>query len=259
MARPTALRSLTLDQLTLEDEASFRHVGLYRDLKARLVKDRYAVRLLPKEAPRWDHALLLNLAFWDARGAGDVLADEVLAADVVCHMGWHHLAAKALADGDQPLSAEALLLGEAIASAFDLYLMGRLLGHSPDSTFLETQVPAMADVAEGAGVGADDFEVLMEAVREDPDGAFEDLRRLLYDVLTDLLHARSADDALQILIKRDGERFACLLHHYELANWLLHARAAPVNGSAAKAIEVDQQLRQQKVSLDWLTRQWIDG
>lgn len=259
MARQPALRTLTLDQVTLEDETSFRHVGLYRDLKARLIKDGYRVRLMPKDAPRWDHALLLNLAFWDARGAGDVLVDEVLAADVICHIGWHHLAGKALADGEQPLSAQALLLGESIASAFDLYLIGRLLGHSPESTFLETQLPAMADVAEGAGVGANDFEVLMEAVREDPEQAFEELRRLLYDVLTEMLQARNADDALKILLNRDGDRFACLLHHYELANWLLHARMAPVNGSAAKAVQVDAQLRQQKVSLDWLTKQWIEG
>ena len=40
-------------------------------------------------------------------------------------------------------SPEGFLLGESIASAFDMYLVGRLLGHSPDASFLETQVPAM--------------------------------------------------------------------------------------------------------------------
>ncbi len=248
---------MTLDELELEDEVSFRGVGLYRDLKSRLIRDAYKVRVLPAQAPRWDHALLLNLAFWEARGGGDILVDTVLAADVVCHIGWHHLAGAALADGEQPLAAEALLLGEAIASAFDLYLIGRLLGHAPDSTFLETQVAAMADVAESAGVDADAFADLMEQVRADPEGCFDELRCLLYDVLLGLLQATTADQALQVLLRCDGQRFACLLHHFELANWLQHARAAPHNASADKAIALDALLRQQKVPLDWLAAQWL--
>lgn len=257
MARPTALRTLTLDQLELEDEAFFKRIGLFRDLKDRLIRDGYKVRVMPKGQGRWDHALLLNLAFWEARGGGDILVDEVLAADVICHIGWHHLAGAAMADGTEPLSGPALLLGEAIASAFDLYLIGRLLGHAPESSFLETQVPAMADVAEGAGVDADAFEALLEQIRQDPEGCFEELRRLLFDVLTDLLAADTADQALQVLLRYDGQRFACLLHHFELANWLQHARAAPHNASADKARALDALLRQQKVSLDWMADQWL--
>lgn len=257
MTRAPALRSMTIDQLTLEDEASFRHVGLYRDLKAQLVADGYRVRIMPEDRPRWDHALLLNLAFWDARGGGDLLVDEVLPADVVCHIAWHHLASKALADGQQPLSAQALLLGESVASAFDLYLVGRLLGHSPDSTFLETQLPAMADAAEGAGVSNSEFEALMESVRSNPEQAFEELRQLIYDVVTDMLHARTAEEALQALLRREGHRFGCLLHHYELANWLLHARMAPVNQSAATAERIDQAMRQAPVAIDWLAQTWL--
>ena len=67
-------------------------------------------------------------------------------ADVVAHAAWHYLAARALAPAaGRSLSVDALFLGEAIASAFDVYLVGRLLGHAPRSTFLETQVPAMAE------------------------------------------------------------------------------------------------------------------
>lgn len=252
-----ALRTTALDHLTLEDEASFRHVGLYRDLKDRLLRDNYQVRVLAGP-PRWDHALVLNLAFWDVRGGGDVLVDEVLPADVLCHMAWHHLAGQALGEVGHPLSAPALLLGEAIASAFDLYLIGRLLGHSPDSTFLETQVPAMADAAESAGVEPDAFAALMESVRADPEQAFEELRQLLYTVLTELLAATNADQALQALTRHDGARFGCLLHHYELANWLLHARAAPDNASADTATQVDLAMRAAPVALDWLAGQWLN-
>lgn len=257
MTRASALRTLTLHQLEIEDEAPFRRIGLFRDLKARLVRDDYRVRVMPEGAARWDHALLLNLAFWEARGGGDILVDAVVPADVVCHIGWHHLAGAALADGDAPLSGPALLLGEAIASAFDLYLIGRLLGHGAECGFLETQVPAMAEVAEGAGVEAAAFEDLLEHVRRDPEGSFEELRRLLFDVLSELLRAQSADEALQALTRRDGERFACLLHHFELANWLQHARAAPDNASADKARALDAELRRQPDALAWMAERWL--
>lgn len=257
MARSPALRSLTLEQLEIEDESVFKRIGLFRDLKARLIRDGYQVRVMPQGQGRWDHALLLNLAFWQARGGGDILVDEVLAADVVCHIGWHHLAGTALADGDEPLSGPALLLGEAIASAFDVYLIGRLLGHAPDCSFLETQVPAMAEVADGAGVESAAFEALLEQIRQDPEGSFEELRRLLFDVLSDLLVADSADAALQVLQRYDGARFGCLLHHFELANWLQHARAAPHNASADKARALDAALRDQPVALDWLASRWL--
>lgn len=251
------LQRRTLRELSLQDEASFRHVGLYQELKQRLIRDGYEVRVLPASAPRWDHALLLNLAFWDARGAGDLLVDAVLPADVVCHMGWHHVAAAALADGSAPLAAEALLLGEAVASAFDVYLIGRLLGHAPDSDFLQTQLPAMAEVAEGAGVDADAFEALVEGIGDDPDGAFEALRRLLYDVTTELLAAPHADAALAVLLRHQDTRFGCLIHHFEIANWVMHARAAPRNASAAAAVAADAALREAVDPIELLADSWL--
>ena len=59
-----------LGELDIEDEASFRHVGLYADLKAVLEKSHTTFRVLPEPlAGRWDRALALNLTFWDS-GAG---------------------------------------------------------------------------------------------------------------------------------------------------------------------------------------------
>ncbi|MGD0525940.1 MAG: hypothetical protein ABSE49_12395, partial [Polyangiaceae bacterium] len=112
------LLEVRLDDLVIDDEASFRHVGLYGELKAILRRDAYDFRVLPARSEgRWDRALLLNLTFWASDAGGDVLVDGHLAADVVAHAAWHHLAARAL---PSPPSAEALFLGEAIASAFDV-------------------------------------------------------------------------------------------------------------------------------------------
>jgi hypothetical protein len=252
----------TIDELRIEDEKSFRHVALYASLKEVLRREKYCFRLLPEASSgRWDRALFLNLTFWGANAGGDVLIDDVLPADVVAHAAWHHLAAKTLAGGvGAPLSADALFLGEAIASAFDVYLVGRLLGHAPHSSFLATQVPAMADSASAAGLSEDGFDALLQEIADDPERAFEDLRQLLFDATTSLAASPGVDDALAVLERFDKHRFEPLLHHYELSNWVLYARAYGQGGLQhdARTRDVDRELRQADVSLDWLSSRWID-
>ncbi len=255
-----ALRERTVDELTVDDERSFRHVALYADLKEILVRDRYLFRVLPaKSAGRWDRALLLNLTYWGGVG-GDVLEDEHVAADVVAHAAWHHLAARAvgLAAGHAPC-AEALFLGESIASAFDLYLVGRLLGHAPRSSFLSTQVPAMAQAASAAELGERQFASLLLDIARDPPGAFADLRRLLYDATLALLPCRGVDDAFAALTRFDAHRFGALLHHYELSNWVLYARAyaGKAQGPARKVVALEAKLRAADDALGWLTSTWV--
>ena len=259
MTTPLTLRTRTIDELVIEDERSFRHVGLYADLKEILRRDRYQVRILPASlAGRWDRALFLNLAYGGAGEGGDVLEGDHLPADVVAHAAWHHLAARAFGGGVQ--SADALFLGEAIASAFDVYLVGRLLGHAPESSFLETQVPAMAEAAEAAGLSDAAFEALLEGIARDPEGAFEDLRALLVDATRALVVCNGADEALAALAPFDARRFGPLLHRYELSNWVLYARAYAAGGLApdAKAREIDRALRADGVvAIDWLAEKWV--
>ena len=255
-----ALQKRRIDALTIEDERSFRHVGLYADLKEILRLDGYEVRVLPASLEgRWDRALFLNLTFWGAGEGGDILDGEQIPADVVAHAAWHHLAARAFGGGAQ--SAEALFLGEAIASAFDVYLVGRLLGHAPESSFLETQVPAMAEAAQAAGLSDERFEALLDEIAAAPERAFEDLRALLVDATRALLACTSADAALAALAPFDGHRFGPLLHRYELSNWVLYARAygqAPATAVGADARDVDAILRADGVvSIDWLETNWV--
>ncbi len=250
-----------IDELTVDDEPSFRPVGLYADLKEVLRRAAYRFRVLPTElAGRWDRALLLNLTFWGADAGGDVLVDRHIPADVVAHAAWHHLAAQVLKGepGTAPTPA-ALFLGEAIASAFDIYLVGRLLGPAPDSSFLETQVPAMAEAAEAAGVSDADFAELLQSIAADPDRAFADLRELLSDATAALMASDSTASALVALAPFDGHRFGALLHRYELSNWVLYARAYGRANPAldARVTEIDRTLREAPVALDWLTTQWV--
>ena len=250
----------TVDELSIGDEPSFRHVGLYRDLKEVLRQSGYRFRVLPNGRARWDRALLLNLTFWRGVG-GDVLESNQVPADVVMHAAWHHLAAGALAKSAvSSLSMEALFLGESIASAFDIYLVGRLLGRARRSSFLETQVPAMAEVAKVAGLSKTGFQRLLSEVAANPEGAFGDLRALLYDVTISLFESRNADDALASLMRFETHRFAPLLHHYELSNWVLVAQAQEkgVRRPDRRARALEMALRRSDMPVAWLASRWVN-
>jgi hypothetical protein len=123
------LLTVGLDALTLRGERDLAHIALYRSLKRMLVDDGVRFRVPGPRSPHgfWDRALFLNLTYWDARDPRDVLVDASLDADVLAHVAWHHAARKALGG---PVSADALFLGESVASAFDLYLVGRTLAHT---------------------------------------------------------------------------------------------------------------------------------
>jgi hypothetical protein len=257
---PAIFEQRTLDDLTIDDDRSFRHVALYEDLKEVLRRDKYRFRILPtSHRARHDRCLLLNLTFWGVEAGGDILVDDHIDADVVAHAAWHHLAGRAMppAEGERP-SVDALFLAEAIASAFDVYWVGRLLGHAPNSTCLETKVLAMAEVAQTAGLDEDEFERVLQSIAADPDRAFVDLRELLSDATSALFACRGAAEGHAALAAFDGHRFAALLHHYELSNWVLYARAyGDDRHSGAEARAIDRALRETEAPLDWLAARWV--
>jgi hypothetical protein len=258
------LRSVTLDDLTIEGESSFAHVAIYAQLKRALRRSGHRF-LVPSGRGQlsWDRALFLNLTYWEPEHAADVLCEDRIAADVVAHIAWHGLIASQLGRvvAPGPACADALLFGESIASAFDLYLVGRLLKNVPDSDFIATQVSVMAEAAAEAGLAEVDFAALLEAVCEHPERAFEDLRSLLFDAARGLLRCRGAAQAQQEIERFAGHRFEALLHHYQLSNWILYARAyaSPAPDQEQVIAELDATLRRAQVSsLDWLTQHWLE-
>jgi hypothetical protein len=271
-----SMRILKLDELTIDDERSFGGVALYERLKQSLRRSGHRFQIpAAGEQASWDRVLFLNLTYWSAAEAGgDVLCDEHIPADVVAHVAWHALASRELSraagapsDGASLATptAEALFFSEAIASAFDLYLVGRLLETQPESEFITTQLPPMSECAQEAGLSEEAFAALMTGVAGDPERAFEDLRALLWDAATALFACDGAAAAQAVLESLAGRRFAALLHHYQLSNWILYGRAYAAR-SADSGVDVDvdvraldQTLRRAPVSLDWLAEHWIEG
>jgi hypothetical protein len=263
LAPSCSLRPVTLDELVIDDRGALGGVAIYGRLEAfvRRSGHRFLVPAASTELG-WDRALFLNLTYWSPEAGADVLPDDHIPADVVAHVGWHELVSGELARqaAGAPPSASALFFAESIASAFDLYLVGRLLARAPDSDFITTQVPQMAECAEAAGVAEPAFAAMLEAVAREPERAFEDLRALLYDAAGALMACPTALAAQAALEDFSGHRFAALLHHYQLSNWILYARAyagrAP--GPDPLVSGLDRTLREATVSLDWLDTTWLE-
>ena len=133
-----------------------------------------------------------------------------------------------------------------------------MLHHAPDSAFLESQMPALATAVQEAGMSEAEFAALLETIADDPDRAFEDLRSLLFDAASSLVHATSLDAAVDAFAKLEGRRFAPLLHHFELSNWVLYASAYAKTLAPDPVVrEVDAALRAAPSSLDWLEARWL--
>jgi hypothetical protein len=117
----------------------------------------------------------------------------------------------------------------------------------------------MGEVAASAGLDEGAFEALLEGIAADPDRAFEDLRELLFDASSALVRCDGVTAAAAALANFDGHRFAPLLHHYELSNWVLYARAYAPRADAPDPVVqgIDRALREAPVALDWLERSWL--
>ena len=245
---------VTLDELRIGDERSMRKLALYLRLKQRLVADAYRFRV-SDERIGWDRAALLNLSFWSPDDTADVIVERALPADVVMHVAWHHVARRGL--GRAGNTVDGMLLGESIASAFDAYVIGRLLTDAPRSPILESQVEAMRDSLPltGPALGR-----LLAVLAADPNRAFGSLRAFLFDVATSLSRARGIDDAARRLAAVDAHEFASLLPHYNVSNWVLHSRAygPPIGAKIdARIARIDRALRKAPIGLDWIEREWL--
>lgn len=251
------LDTVTLSALAIRDDAAFAAMDVYGRLKARLARDAYPFRVpAPRQALAWEETLLLNVVFWNGATGQDVLEDRAIDADVVAHVGWHHVVRQAL--GPAADTADGMLLGEAVASAFDVYAAGRMLALGREVGFLESQLPAMADALGHAGWDEAAIDALFARVTAEPDVAFESLRQLLYDVSTALVRAPDAAAAAAVLRQHAAHPFAGLLHHYDLATWLLHARARGADAVANPEVAaMDAWLRASSSSIDAMTDAWL--
>lgn len=247
------LRAVPLSELSVRGGRALASLGLYRALERRLKRDGYRFRVATDGDAFADRVRFLNLTFWQTGEGGDVLPDPSIDADVVAHAALHHVTAAAVGSR----SRAAMFLGESIASAYDLFLVGHLLRAGKRSAYLDSQVPAMTEAARMAGLGEAEIGALLTKVAEDPVWAFASLRGLLFDVLLALDEVSGADEAAATLDGYSDHPFHPLLHHFELSTWLLYARAWGAPGVDEAVLTADRELRAAPDPLAWIEANWV--
>ena len=134
------MQRVPVSERTVEDEEAFGRLPFYRALRAWMDEADPVFLITNEGGDQPESARLLNLAFWEPRSFMEVLTEPVVTADQLAHNALHHRGYEAL--GDAARCLEGLLLVESIASAMDVYWLGKLLAEAPYAEFLETQVPA---------------------------------------------------------------------------------------------------------------------
>lgn len=253
------LHTVRIDELTIADEGAYAEFPLWTKLRKRLVEHEVDMYLVEADGPltHWADTALINHTVRLPKGATEILHDRVVPADALMHTAWHHAGVAAM--GSLASTAEGLLLGESVASAFDAFVIGTLLGaESEQPSALDTQVPAMAEVAAAAGGSQEDFEALLHRMAEDPEGSFEELRELLFDVSIGLLYGGTVERAEEVLNGTRGHVFAPILHHYDLSIWVLYARAFGADMKEHASLrKIDAKLREVDKPLEWLVEHWL--
>ena len=250
-----SLQRISPADLVVDDEQSFETLAEYRALKSALLRSECPF-LVTSEADGEQSSRLLNLAYWDPAEFLEVLPEAALSADQFAHNALHYCGHRAL--GAAACSVEGILFVESIASAADIYWLGRLLTEDPYAGFLESQVPAMSEAAESAGVAADEFAGLLQAAAADPSAAFGALRRTLFDTAIALVNATSVDEADEVLRAEAEQPWSALRHHYALSNWVLFARINGDKGAENDAVRsADKRLRESEDPMTDLASMWF--
>jgi len=64
--------------------------------------------------------------------------------------------------------------------------------------------------------------------------------------------------AAEVLEGLEDRRFAAILHHYELSNWVLYCRAHASGQTQVPVVRaVDTALKAAPVALEWLEEHWV--
>ena len=250
-----SMQSVPVSELTIVDEQSFETLALYRALRTRMDEADPVFLITDPNGDEGERARLLNLGFWDPSSFMEVLTEPVITADQLAHNALHHCGYGAL--GDAARSLEGLLLVESIASAMDIYWLGRLLAEAPYAEFLESQVPAISEAASGAGASSEEFADLLQLAAENPPKAFGDLRSVLFDTALGLTRAVDVHEADRVLREQSTHQWSVLTHHYAITNWILFARINGSHTSDTKSVlDLDQRLRGVKNPVTELQSIW---
>lgn len=165
-------------------------------------------------------ARLVNLLFWRAGERREYVDGSALYADQVIHLALHQLV-DTLVSRSHPRGS---LFAECLASASDVYLLGKLMGGGEETDFLRDTLASFGTYYEMYAHGEGDLERIIRQLRDDPFAAMTGLASFLEFFCLTLLESDTGEEARQKLLPLTTHRFYPLVHHYHTANWVLSLR-----------------------------------
>jgi hypothetical protein len=162
-------------------------------------------------------ARLLNLLCWDAASGTEFLDDQEMPADQAIHMAIHQVIERDLGS----TTPEHMLLAETIASASDLYLLGKLAKAGEETAFVTETMESFSFYYETYAAKAEHLETLLQAVLTSPFMAMSQVADFLFETGLLLFQPLSNAEALRACT---AHAFYPLIHHYNITNWIMAIR-----------------------------------
>ena len=163
-------------------------------------------------------ARLINLVHWDVDARREYVDGTGIHADQVIHLAVHHVLSH-LSGSDTP---HAMLFAECLASATDLYLVGKLarVGHETD--FVRDTLESFGMYYDMYAGDENAMETLITSLVDAPFQAMVRAADYLYR-----FGGRLLNPTVEYVPLRDMEShyYYPLTHHYNMANWMLTIRA----------------------------------
>ena len=206
--------ALALSDLAIDEADAFRRAGIdLLDAALPLLKNhRFIV------TPGKGLARLADLLNWRAGALCEHIDRRGVSADQVIHFAIHHVLDQNLEENHPG----AVLLAECLASASDLYLLGKLSQAGEETAFLSDTIESMCSYYEMYAAEPDHLEQFFAAFLENPFETMVETACFLFHFGAAFL--KSEPDLAVLTRFSENARYP-LVHHYNLTNWILTIRA----------------------------------
>lgn len=160
-------------------------------------------------------ARIINLLSWSVNDRREYLDQPEVFADQVIHFAAHQVVAEVWG-AETPAS---MLFAEAVASACDLYCLGKLSAAGVETEFMADTLASFADYYEQYAAEEEDYESVLERLLEGPHEAMAELAEFLYDTGAQLCRAKDEAEMAEVLIPLADEIWYPMLFHYQVVHW----------------------------------------
>ena len=166
-------------------------------------------------------ARLLNLLQWEADGGLEFIDGQGTHADQLIHLGLHRLCDHKLGSADPG----AMLYAECLASASDIYLLGKLSLAGEETDFLADTLESFSSYYELYSHHESHLEQLLSQLQNNPYTTMLAVADYLFQFCLCLLYPTNIEAVGRELETMADHVYQPLVHHYNTANWILTIRS----------------------------------